>query len=222
MLSFVKLAYLLPTAFSSDFPFFKLLTMDFIAFDFETANYLPTSACSIGLAVVRNWEVVEEKEFLIKPYPTYFNANNIRVHGITPNKVATAPTFDQLWPVLRGYLEGGLLVAHNAAFDMGVLRQLIGHYGLTTRNIPYYCTLKLARRTWKGMAGYGLSKLSEAFQIALNHHNAKSDAAACAQIMIRVCQQHAVASAEELAEVFGPYGRLNHDQHLPFSIKKPK
>ena len=41
--------------------------MDFVAIDFETANEKRNSACSIGLTVVKNNKIVEEKYFLIKP-----------------------------------------------------------------------------------------------------------------------------------------------------------
>lgn len=195
--------------------------MNFTAFDFETANYQATSACSVGLAVVEDNKVVEQREFLIKPYPSYFNGVNISIHGITPAKVADAPTFDQLWPDLAPYLENRLLVAHNAAFDIGVMNSLFAHYGLTTDELWYYCSLKLARRTFSnlGLPGYGLAKLSAAFGISLNHHNAESDAVACAEIMIRVCQDFGARTPSDLMERFGRWGVLSAEIHQPFRIK---
>ena len=67
--------------------------MKFIAIDFETANFKRQSVCSIGLAVVENFEVVKTINRLIKPTPNYYEAINMSIHGITPEMTENEPTF---------------------------------------------------------------------------------------------------------------------------------
>ena len=95
---------------------------DFTAIDFETANRYPTSACSIGIVVVQDGEITEEFSHLIKPEPYYFNKKFIEIHGITPVMVKDAPSFYDLWGVIGRYFDTEALVAHNAGFDMSVLK----------------------------------------------------------------------------------------------------
>ena len=70
--------------------------MNFVAIDFETANHNRSSACSIGIAVVKNDEIVETKSFLIHPVPNYYAPINIRIHGISDRDTESSPTFDKL------------------------------------------------------------------------------------------------------------------------------
>src|SRR5665647_702207 len=95
--------------------------MNFIAIDFETAhaNY----PCEIGLSKVVNGQIVDSKSWLIKPacFP-YMNPWNQKVHGISAANVAKSLTFDEHWAELKLWLEDSIMVAHNAAFDMRVLR----------------------------------------------------------------------------------------------------
>lgn len=55
--------------------------MNFIAIDFETANEKRDSACSIGLTVVKNNQIIEQKYYLIKPNELRFAPINISIHG---------------------------------------------------------------------------------------------------------------------------------------------
>ena len=70
---------------------------DFVAIDFETANRLRSSVCSVGLVFVRNGQIVDERYSLIKPYPNYYLDDNIAIHHITPDDTRDAPTFDEVW-----------------------------------------------------------------------------------------------------------------------------
>jgi DNA polymerase III subunit epsilon len=54
----------------------------FIAMDFETANYNRNSACSIGIAVIEDLEIIETKHWFIRPPELYFHPFNISIHGI--------------------------------------------------------------------------------------------------------------------------------------------
>jgi len=68
--------------------------MNFIAMDFETANYQRHSACSLALVMVENSQIVDEYYTLIKPETKFF-WKNMQIHGIHPEDVADAPKFPE-------------------------------------------------------------------------------------------------------------------------------
>ncbi len=158
----------------------------FTAIDFETANRYPTSACSIGIVVVENGKITKEFSHLIKPEPYYFNKKFIEIHGITPRMVEHAPSFDDLWGTIGHYFETDALVAHNAAFDMTVLKACLERADIYARLPEVFCTYRLSRKWVKGLPNYKLNTLCDHFGIALNHHEALSDARGAAKIMIEL------------------------------------
>lgn len=162
------------------------MILDFTAIDFETANRYPTSACSIGLVVVRDGVIVEEVSHLIRPEPFYFYRKFIEIHGITPKMTECAPSFYDLWGKIGRYFDTGALVAHNAGFDMSVLKACLESADLYARLPEVYCTLRLSRKLVKGLSNYKLNSLCDHFGIALNHHEALSDARGAAKIMLEL------------------------------------
>jgi DNA polymerase-3 subunit epsilon len=186
--------------------------MDFVALDFETATSARDSACEIGLAWVRNGQVAESGSWLIKPpsYP-YFDYWNTRVHGIRPQDVAQAPTFAELWPQLRPRLEGQLVVAHNASFDLRVLRDTLDTYQLPYPTVHYVCSVGFARKVWPGLRSYGLAGLCEYHQLPLNHHRAGDDARACAELSIRAFAKVGLTQLADFPTMLRTVvGQLNH------------
>jgi DNA polymerase III subunit epsilon len=166
--------------------------MKFVAIDFETANRSATSACAIGLVTVENSAITHQIHFLIRPPSREFEFTD--VHGITWRDVAKAPTFGELWPHIAEILTGAeFLAAHNASFDKRVLHQCCDWYGLERPNQDFQCTVQLARKTW-GIRPTRLPNVCEHLNIELVHHQALSDASACAQIVIRSAQKLAEAT----------------------------
>lgn len=162
------------------------MLQSFTAIDFETANRYPTSACSIGIVVVQDGEITEEFSHLIKPEPYYFNKKFIEIHGITPAMVEDAPSFYDLWSVIGRYFDTEALVAHNAGFDISVLKACLERADLYARLPESFCTCRLSRKLVKGLPNYKLNTLCDHFGIALNHHEALSDARGAAKIMIEL------------------------------------
>lgn len=163
---------------------------DFVAIDFETANQHRTSICAVGAVKVRDGVVTDTFYSLIHPVPDfYFNHLTENVHGISKADTADAPTFEKIWPEFSRWLENLPLVAHNAAFDGSCLRAILRHYGLTDTiaDRPFLCTLQAARKSIPRQlcATFTLPHLSSFLGIPFtDHHNALSDAKACAQIAI--------------------------------------
>jgi DNA polymerase-3 subunit epsilon len=172
----------------------------FAAIDFETASGAKVSACSLGIAVVEDGEIIARREWLIRPPSMYFNPYNIEVHGITPEMVADAPEFDRLWPEMERMIGGRPLVAHNAPFDMGVLRATLAHYDVWCEKMQFVCSVALARKCWPELRRHGLDALAREFGIELHHHKAEDDAVAAALVVLKGAEEYSAESLEQLLE----------------------
>jgi DNA polymerase III subunit epsilon len=102
--------------------------MNWAAIDFETANANHASACALALVVVQEAQIVRRRSWLIRPSKACFDLNNVIIHGITADNVADKPTFAELWDEVHSEIQGIPLVAHNASFDMSVLRHTLDDY----------------------------------------------------------------------------------------------
>jgi DNA polymerase-3 subunit epsilon len=161
--------------------------MNFVALDFETANQQRDSACAIGLVKVSGGRIVETAVHLIRPPSKQFLFTHI--HGLSWSDVAQAEDFGALWPKLAPLCEGAdFIAAHNAPFDKGVLYACCGRYGLAPPPQDFRCTVQLARKVWN-IRPTKLSDVCRELVIPLNHHEALSDALACAQIMLAAAQE---------------------------------
>ena len=156
----------------------------FIIFDVETPNYRCNRMSAIGITVLEDGVVTNEFSSLINP-ETDFDAFNIRLTGID------APTFPDLWPQIEPLMSSGLLVAHNAVFDLGVLKKCLDYYEIDWKPYArYLCTVQMGRRILPGMS-HKLNTLCDYYGIALNHHQAESDSHACAEILLRYLESGA-------------------------------
>ena len=159
--------------------------MEFVAIDFETATSEKDSACAVGVVLVRDLEIVEEYYTLIQPPGNKYNYFNTRVHGIKAKDTLNAPTFTDIYPRLKTLLEGRKMVAHNAAFDREVLKAVMQSNGLKYEDLhlarKWDCTVRIYRK--KGhLPRVNLAACSNYYNIPLDHHNAISDALACAKL----------------------------------------
>lgn len=161
--------------------------MDFIAIDFETANKSYNSACSLGMVFVEDNQIRDEKYFLIKPPSLYFNPRHIEVHGIRPEDVENERTFNEIWGEIAEHFSTTPIVAHNAYFDMSVLKASLEHYGIEQPSFNYICSIPISNRAVRGLkVGQSLKERTAFFNIeSFNHHNALEDARACAQLVIK-------------------------------------
>ncbi|NJP36613.1 3'-5' exonuclease [Alkalicoccus luteus] len=170
--------------------------MNFTAIDFETASTEQGSACAIGLVKVENSEITEEVYSLIRPYTPYFDPKCVRVHGITWEDVKREPTFHELWPEIEPLIQHQLLIAHNASFDMKVLRSALQVWGLSGPSASYNCSVQVSRKTWPEFYNHKLSTVAHELSIDLNHHHALDDARAAAAIIIKAQEIHSAFSEE--------------------------
>lgn len=176
--------------------------MDFTAIDFETATSKWSSICSMGICVVKNSRIVEEKEILIRPEPFEFNDYNIYIHGITPSKVKDKPRFKDVWGDVKPYVDNQLIVAHNASFDIGAMRCALDLFGLEYPTLKYICTVKLSQLAYPELSSHKLNKLCEALGITFSHHHAMDDAFACASVLLRIMEDYSLECLADIEECF--------------------
>jgi len=165
--------------------------MNFTAIDFETANGFRGSACAIGAVKIRDGKPVAIHYTLLRPPAGYdrFDPRNVAIHGITPDAVASAPGFAEHFDDFYDFIDGDVIVAHNAGFDIGVIESGLE---VSKRPIPrfeYACTLTMSRKNYK-LASHALpSAAAEAGFVLQNHHNALEDAKAAAAIVVDVAKR---------------------------------
>ena len=176
------------------------MSIGWAAIDFETANADPASACALGLVVVQQLHIVKRLSWPIRPSRGCFDLNNVMLHGITADQVAEGPTFGELWDQIHSEIQGMSLVAHNAGFDIGVLRHTLDYYEIPYPKLDYYCSRAISRALWKGLPSYGLELLSYYLGLSFKHHSVEHDAIACAEIVLRGCSEVGVADLTQLAE----------------------
>jgi DNA polymerase-3 subunit epsilon len=159
---------------------------DFVAIDFETADYGADSACAVAVVSVRAGRIAECATRLIRPPRKRFVFTPI--HGITWRMVRDQPEFGEVWRDVSGLLaHAEVLVAHNAAFDRNVLHTCCRAAGLTAPRLRFSCTVRAARQAW-GVYPTSLPKVCRFLSIPLRHHDPASDAQACAQIALAAIQ----------------------------------
>jgi len=147
----------------------------FTAIDFETAQGYRWSICQVGLVRVEEGTITEKLSILVQPPQNYYWYKNIEIHGITPQQTADAPNFEEIWHQIEPFIKHQNVVAHNAfGFDFPCLKQTLELYGLPMPEFAGYCTYRIF--------GKRLSLLCQEYRIPLNHHDALSDALACAEL----------------------------------------
>jgi DNA polymerase-3 subunit epsilon len=155
----------------------------FVAIDFETADARRDSACAVALVRAEGGKVVRRQAWLIRPPRSHFTTSHI--HGIRWAHVVHAPTFRELWPTLQPWFDAvTFIAAHNASFDRSVLRTCADLAGVVVPDLPFVCTVELARSAWN-LRPTKLPDVARHMGVPLRHHDALSDASVCAEIVLR-------------------------------------
>ena len=181
------------------------MPLNFTAIDFETANSSGASACSVGLVKVSEGRVVDKQWWYIRPpvgHDTFLEWNT-RIHGITAADVVGAASWTEQLPDLLAFAGDDYLVAHNAGFDMGVIRAACEATQLETPSLRYLCSLQVARKTYN-LDSYRLpvAAMAAGFE-DFAHHDALADAEACAAIIVHAAKRHEAEDIAHLATIAG-------------------
>ncbi|MBO1900725.1 DNA polymerase III subunit epsilon [Leucobacter weissii] len=181
------------------------MPVDFTAIDFETANSNAASACAVGLVRVRDGRAVARASWLIRPPAEHaeFLPFNIKIHGITPEMVEEAEDWGGQLDALRDFIGDDIAVAHNAGFDMGVIRAACAATITPTPKLRYLCSVQVSRKTYD-IPSHRLPLAAEAAGFgAFAHHEALADAEACAAIVSDAARRHGAEDLPALAKTIG-------------------
>ena len=164
---------------------------DFVAIDFETARDL--YPCQIGMAIVKGGVIAKSLSRLIRPPFNQFNPLTISIHHITPDQTESQPEFPEVWNDIKHYFDDSVVVAHNARFDVRVLKNILDYYNLPYPHIAgYICTLELNNRE-------GLELACARYGIRLgHHHDGEDDSINCAKLYLSYVNDKCKLNDEDL------------------------
>lgn len=155
--------------------------------DVETTGYSPAREKVVEIAVVHvdpTGRIGQTWSSLIHPGRGTIPAATTAVHGITIEDVRHAPRFEHIAAELVEQLDGRVIVAHNAAFDLGFLRQELARAGIAMPEVTSLCTMEASRDHLPHLAKRRLSNCCDAAGINLKDaHSAAGDARATAALL---------------------------------------
>lgn len=166
----------------------KYMSLDFYVIDFETANNYANSACSVGVVRFIDGKEAGSVYSLIHPAKMYFIPEwTEQIHHISYSDVRNKPYFPEVWDnIIMPFINenpGLPFVAHNACFDMNVIRKCCEYYGMEQPDIKYFDSLRIAQKTWTEFETHKLTYLAEQFGIVYDAHNALDDSLTCGKIV---------------------------------------
>lgn len=194
--------------------------MNFVAIDFETSNEKRNSPCSIGIVVVKDNIITDKLHYLIKPKEMRFLSMNIWIHGIREEDVINEPEFDELWPEIKLHFENRLVIAHNASFDISVLRNTLDLYNIEAPEFNYICTMKLAKNFYTNLDNAKLNTVNDYLGFEFKHHDALDDSLACANILLNISKELKIDDINEISSDVGvTVGNVTKSGYKPSSTK---
>ena len=174
--------------------------MTYAALDFETAYWGKGNACSLGIVVSDGTKLVDEWYQLIRPLSLAFEPQCIEVNQIRPEDVEHKPEFPYFWKDIATRLEGAVVFAHNAPFDMGVLAATLDAYDLPDLHFFYGDTVKISRLLWKQMANHKLNTVAGLLGFSFHYHQAMEDARACEFIVRKAMEETGASNVRVLMD----------------------
>ncbi|MEW5909468.1 MAG: 3'-5' exonuclease [Thermodesulfobacteriota bacterium] len=169
----------------------RLLTdLTYTVFDTETTGLNPREGdeiISIGAVRIVNGKLLKEEFFdrLVDPGRS-IPKESIRVHGILPEMLKGQPVINEVLPVFQEFAKETVLVAHNAAFDMQMLKEKEKDTGVKFTN-PVIDTLLLSAVVHSSHQSHDLEMIAKRMGVALvGRHTALGDAIATAEIYLKL------------------------------------
>ncbi len=164
----------------------ELTEKEYVVFDLETTglDLMNNGITEIGAVKIIGGKVKEQFTTLIKPdYP--ITEEIVKITGITEEMVKDAPKISVVIPDFMKFIDGAVLVAHNAEFDVKFIKRFAGAEEYEVKN-KVIDTVEVARATLPQLRRHDLHTIAEHFGIVFRHHRALSDAYATAEAFIEM------------------------------------
>lgn len=197
-----------------------ILKGEYVVFDVETTGLSVTHDVIIELAAVKikDGEIVDRFESFANPHRP-LTAQIRELTGITDDMVKDAPEVDQVIRDFLAFIEGSILVAHNARFDMGFLQEAVKRLGKSPVTNPVVDTLELARYLYPDLKNHRLNTLCEHLNVSLKqHHRAIYDAEATGYVLWKMIQEAANRGFEKLLQLNEETKDRNLNRLRPFHV----
>jgi len=176
----------------------------YVVYDLETTGLSSNYDEIIEIAAVKmkNGVFIDEFSTYVKPkreIPRYIT----ELTGITNDDVRGAPPIETAIVDFYNFLNGSILVAHNASFDNSHLYRNLKDVGLYTGPIPSIDTMQLARvRYGDKLKTFNLKALTKFFDVELaQHHRAIYDAKATAEVFQKMLSELLEAGIANYSEI---------------------
>ncbi|MFC4559062.1 3'-5' exonuclease [Virgibacillus kekensis] len=196
--------------------------MYFVSIDFETANEKRHSPCAVGVVVADQTGIIDEFYSLINPM-MHFSSFNTRIHGIREEDVEDAPTFPEIWPKLKDYLSRKIVVAHNASFDMSVIRNTLDYFNISYPEMEYLCTVNISKQVWPDLMNHKLNTVANHHGIPFEHHHALEDARVAAKILLKAFETYDTGDMDIfLKKCRMSKGRVYDRGYVPPKVKRTR
>lgn len=166
---------------------------EFVVVDVETACSSVSSICQIGIVGFKDGREVFEYESLIDPLDR-FSSFNTRIHGLTCDHVAGAPTFATVHATIAAHLSGRITVAHSF-FDKGALAAACRVHDRTPIETTWLDSVRVAKRAWPDLPSHRLNVLTKFLGVRHKHHDALSDARAAGYVIVRAIEHTGIGLA---------------------------
>lgn len=180
--------------------------LTWIGFDTETTGKYPLESelCEIAAVAWKQGRVVGEFHSLVKPSRPMGQAV-IRIHNITNEMVASAPSITDVIPKFLEFARQGILVAHHAPFDMGFIAVEIEKAGLEFPSLPVVCSSRLARKVMPESPNHKLQTLVQRLNLDPGQaHRALDDARCCLEVGLHCMKR--MGETVRLAEILETQG----------------
>ena len=181
---------------------YKSKKSSFVIFDIETTGLSAKNdrITEIGALKVVDGEVVDEFSQLVnpkRPIPEFIT----NLTGITDEMVKDKPTIDIVIKDFENFISDSILVAHNANFDIGFIRENLSKIGKEL-DAPVIDTLELARSVFPRLKNHKLDTLAKHLSVSLdNHHRAVDDAKATTEIFLKILELTNIKGLEDIETI---------------------
>ncbi len=164
----------------------ELTSKPYVVFDLETTglDVMNNGITEIGAVKIINGKLTEQFTTLVKP-DYKITEENVKITGITEEMVKDAPKISSVIPDFLKFIEGAILVAHNAEFDMKFIKRFAGAEEYDVKN-AYLDSVEIARAQLPQLRRHDLQTLADYFGISFHHHRALADVYATAEIFIEL------------------------------------
>ena len=164
----------------------ELTANTYVVFDLETTglDLMNNGITEIGAVKIEKGVITEQFTTLVKP-DYHISAEITKITGITYEMVKDAPKISTVIPDFMKFIEGAILVAHNAEFDMKFIKRFAGAEEYEISN-KYIDSVDLVRSLLPQLKRADLGTVADHFGIIFHHHRALSDAYATAEAFIEL------------------------------------